>query len=117
MAKQERPRTLKGNTEKIQTGCGSLYLTINEDNDGTPYEVRAQIGKSGSCARSLLEVIGILMSIIFQNVDTAIAVKSLKRHLRGVNCGSEFREGDKRYGSCIDKIAHKALIRLKEEEE
>ena len=76
---KKRPDVLEGKTEKILTGCGNLYLTINQDN-GVPYEIRAQIGKSGSCARSMLEVIGILISIIFQNVDKEIAVKSLKRH-------------------------------------
>lgn len=117
MAKRERPDVLKGKTEKIKTGCGNLYLTINEDEDGSPYEVRAQIGKSGSCARSMLEVIGILMSIIFQNVDKEIVTKSIKRHLRGVSCGSEFKEGDKRRMSCLDVIAQRALVSLKEEEE
>ena len=113
---KKRPTVLNGKTEKIKTGCGSLYLTINEDNN-SPCEVRLQMGKSGSCVRSMLEVIGILISIIFQNVDHKIAIKSIKRHLRGVSCGQEFREGDKRYSSCLDKIAQRILVELKEENE
>lgn len=113
---KKRPSVLKGETEKVQTGCGSLYLTINEDEGGSPCEMRLQMGKSGSCVRSMLEVIGILMSIILQNVDKGPAINALKKHLRGVSCGQEFREGDARYASCLDKIAHRVLIKLKEEE-
>ena len=115
MAKK-RPDVLKGTTEKIITGCGSMYLTINKNEEEEPCEVRIQIGKSGSCARSLLEVIGVYQSILLQHVDNDIIVKKLKKHLRDVNCGAEFRIGDKRYGSCIDKFAHRLLQELKEEE-
>ncbi len=115
MARKKRPEVLKGNTDKIKTGCGNLYLTLNQDDKGELYEVGARIGKSGSCARSLLEVISILSSIILQGEDRADIIKTFKKHLRDVNCGQEFREGDKRYGSCIDKIAQKVLVALKEE--
>ena len=114
---KKRPDVLEGKTEKILTGCGNLYLTINKDNEGIPCEVRLQIGKSGSCARSLLEVIGIQQSIMLQYIEKDIIVKDFKKHLRGVNCGQEFRMGDKRYGSCIDKVAQRVLVELKEEEE
>ena len=112
---KNRPEVLKGTTEKTKTGCGSLYLTVNEDEQGSPCEVRLQLGKSGSCVRSMLEVIGILLSIIFQHVEKVVAVDALKKHLRGVSCGREFRVNDKRYSSCLDKIAQRVLIEYKEE--
>ena len=117
MTKKKRARVLRGETEKIATGCSSLYMTINEDDEGNPCEVRLQLGKSGSCVRSMLEVVGILISIILQNVDREDVVKAFKKHLRGVSCGTEFREGDKRYSSCLDKIAQRMLVKLKEEGE
>ncbi len=112
---KKRADVLKGETEKIKTGCGNLYLTINKDDDNVPCEIRLQIGKTGSCARSLLEVIGIQQSIMLQHIDKDIIVKDFKKHLRGVNCGAEFRICDKRYGSCIDKIAERILIEMGEE--
>ena len=117
MLRNKRPVTPHGKTDKIKTGCGTLYLTLKRDEEGSPMELRIQMGKSGSCVRSMLEVIGILLSIIFQNVETEDAVNALKKHLRGVNCGTEYREGDKRYSSCLDKIAQKVLVELKEEQE
>ena len=114
---KKRPKVLNGKTEKILTGCGNLYITINNDEGGEPCEVRLQIGKSGSCARSLLEVIGIQQSIMLQHIDKEVIVADLKKHLRGVSCGQEFRLEDKRYSSCIDKIAQRILVELKEEAE
>lgn len=116
MAHKKRPDTLEGKTEKVLTGCGNLYITINKDEKSDPCEVRLQIGKSGSCVRSLLEVIGIQWSIMLQHIEKDVIVKSLKKNVRGVSCGQEFRLDDKRYSSCIDKIAQRMLVEMKEEE-
>ncbi len=40
---QDRPDVLVGITERIRTGYGNLYITINTHN-GRPFEVFAQIG-------------------------------------------------------------------------
>ena len=117
MAKK-RPDALSGKTEKITTGCGTLYLIINKDEETQiPCEFFPVLGKSGSCARSLLELIGKLLSVLAQNLSKEDFIKLLKKDIRGINCGQDFRIGDKRYGSCVDKIAHKVLIELKEESE
>ena len=41
---------MKGVTADVQTGCGPLYIIINEDEDGTPFEVFARLGKAGGYA-------------------------------------------------------------------
>ncbi len=43
---KDRPEVIYGFTQKVQTGLGTLYLTVNEV-DGKPFEVFATIGRSG----------------------------------------------------------------------
>ncbi|TAL62079.1 MAG: TSCPD domain-containing protein [Bacteroidetes bacterium] len=57
----KREIVLDGVTYKAKTGCGSVYITINE-NDGKPIEVFATLGKSGGCACAQLQAIGRLLS-------------------------------------------------------
>ncbi|MBN1780290.1 vitamin B12-dependent ribonucleotide reductase [bacterium] len=61
-----RPRVLNGFTAKLNTGQGSLYVTINTDNQKRPVEVFANIGKSGGDTSALAEAIGRLISITLQ---------------------------------------------------
>src|SRR3990172_785249 len=46
--KRDRPKALKGWTYQMQTGCGPLYVTINEDRAGL-FELFTTMGKAGGC--------------------------------------------------------------------
>ena len=59
---RRRPRALSGRTTVVLTGCGKFYITIN-DMQGDPFEVFAQIGKSGGCVASQSEAIARLISL------------------------------------------------------
>jgi len=63
----DRPQMLRGFTTKLNTGQGSLYVTINSDEHKKPVEVFANIGKSGGDTAALSEAIGRLISIALQN--------------------------------------------------
>ncbi len=63
----DRGNLLSGFTEKLKTGRGSLYVTVNVDKTGRPIEIFTNIGKSGGDTAALSEAIGRLISIALQN--------------------------------------------------
>jgi ribonucleoside-diphosphate reductase alpha chain len=76
-----RPRVLHGFTYKVNTGQGSLYITINTDEMETPIEVFANIGKSGGDTAALAEAIGRLISIALQK---GVNLDELSKTLIGI---------------------------------
>ena len=61
--KTPRPETLSSTVIKVPTGYGALYVTINEDVKGKPFEVFCTIGKSGRSITAKAEVVGRLVSL------------------------------------------------------
>jgi ribonucleoside-diphosphate reductase alpha chain len=102
---RKRPDLIKGSTRLMKTGCGNLYVTINEDEEGHLFELFTSMGKAGGCAASQSEAIGRLVSLAFRsNIEPDEVIKQLK----GISCHSPiWLEGGKIL-SCSDAIA-KAL--------
>lgn len=48
---RERPRMIRGITERMRTAQGNAYVTINFDEEGTPFEVFTTIGKAAALTR------------------------------------------------------------------
>lgn len=98
-----RPEVMHGTTTKINTGCGNLYITINEDEEGHPFEVFMQMGKAGGCAASQLEAIGRLVSLALRSgIDPVPIIEQL----RGIRCPSpSWETGGAKIFSCADAIA------------
>jgi len=87
---KDRPTTLSGITDKIKTGYGNLYVTINTL-DGKPFEVFAQIGKSGYSTMADTEAICRLISLALRS---GIAVDRIIEQLFGIGGASQvFQEG------------------------
>ena len=77
---RQRPDVVEGFTQKVQTGLGVLYLTVNEV-DGQPFEVFATIGKSGRSITAKAEAIGRLVSLCFRS---GVAVRDVVAQLKGI---------------------------------
>lgn len=109
IAPRPRPEVITGTTTKVATGCGNLYVTINIDEQGRPFELFTQMGKAGGCAASQLEAIGRLVSLAFRS---GIEVKSIIEQLRNIRCPSPSWEKGQRIFSCSDAIARVIEKRL-----
>jgi ribonucleoside-diphosphate reductase alpha chain len=77
---KDRPELLQGITSKIKTGFGNLYVTINTFN-GKPFEVFAQIGKSGYDTMADTEAICRLISLALRS---GVDVEEIIDQLRGI---------------------------------
>ncbi len=102
---KKRPRVIKGTTEATLTGCGNLYVTINEDENGMPFEVFNHIGKAGGCAASQSEAIGRLVSLALR---CNISPDEIITQLKGISCHLPGWANGGKISSCADAIA-KAL--------
>ena len=109
IAPRPRPEVIIGTTTKVSTGCGNLYVTINVDEEGRPFELFTQMGKAGGCAASQLEALGRMVSLGFRS---GIEVKSIMEQLRNIRCPSPSWEKGQRIFSCADAIARVVERRL-----
>ncbi len=99
---RKRPDVIRGSTRLIRTGCGNIYVTINEDEKGHLFELFTSMGKAGGCAASQAEAIGRLVSLAFRsNIDPAEVVKQLK----GISCHQQAWSNGGKILSCSDAIA------------
>lgn len=98
---RKRPRITKGQTERIRTGCGNLYVTINEDDEGI-CEVFSTIGKAGGCAAAFSEATARLISLALRS---GIELQQVVRELKGIRCPHPIWQNGKLVQSCPDAIA------------
>ncbi len=110
-----RPSLMRGSTRKMRTGCGNLYVTINEDDQGRPFEVFSWMGKAGGCAASQTEAICRLISFVLRSGGDVIPIIG---QLKGISCHSTAWGEGGRILSCADAISRalEAYLRQKEEE-
>lgn len=99
--KKDRPRSLSGSTYQMTTGCGPMYVTINED-DKQLFELFNTVGKAGGCAASQCEAIGRLVSLAWRS---GMNPEPIVKQLIGISCHKPAGFGKNKVVSCADAIA------------
>ena len=78
---RQRPHRTLGVTERVKTGEGYLYVTINEDENGL-CEVFTTIGKAGGNAAAQSEAISRLISLALRS---GIEPREIVKQLKGIS--------------------------------
>jgi ribonucleoside-diphosphate reductase alpha chain len=103
--KKNRPEMLAGCTMRMLTGCGNIYVTINEDPINVPVEVFCRLGKAGGCASSQTEALGRLVTLALR-YDTPL--EEIINELMGIGCHQP-KLGQKKVLSCADALSQVLL--------
>jgi len=113
LRKRERPRALTGATYQMETGCGPLYITINQDEKGL-FELFTTMGKAGGCAASQCEAIGRLVSLAWRS---GVQARQSVKQLIGITCHKPSGFGNNRITSCADAVAKAIQLHMADSEE
>ena len=84
-----RPSQVQGVTDKVRTGHGNMYITINS-REGQPFEVFSNLGKAGGCDSAQLEAISRLVSLALRS---GIDPEQVTEQLRGITCCPQWDGG------------------------
>ena len=87
---RSRPQSIHGVTERVRTGHGNMYVTINFDESHQPFEVFGNLGKAGGCDSAQLEAISRLVSLALRS---GIDPDAVLEQLRGITCCPAWDDG------------------------
>jgi len=74
----------------MYTGHGTLYVIVNDDENGEPFEVFGVLGKSGGCDSAQIEAIARLISLLLRS---GVGVDEVVRQLKGITCCPKWDRG------------------------
>ncbi|WP_255148753.1 adenosylcobalamin-dependent ribonucleoside-diphosphate reductase [Halorarius halobius] len=111
--KQSRPDLLHGVTQRIDTGYGKLYVTINEDAERErPFELFATIGNSGGFTASFTEA---LAKTISTALRSGVDPEEIAGELQGIRSPKVAWDKGEQINSIPDAIG-RALQRYLDDE-
>jgi len=103
-----RPRTMKGVTYRVETPLGTAFITVNQNGEGEPFEVFANVGKGGSDTAAVSEAIGRLVSLILRlpsPMSPRERVEQIVNQLSGIGGRRPMGFGKERVRSLPDAVA------------
>lgn len=107
-AKKPRPKVLLGKTYRMGTPLGTMFVTINENGGGEPFEVFMHTSKAGSETYAVSEAMGRLISYILRlasPVAPAERMTEIVDQLNGIGGGRPLGFGPNRVLSLPDGVA------------
>ena len=102
ISKRPRPDVLSGGTRELDTQFGAVFVTVNEDAEGHPFEVFVRLDKAGSRAMADAEAIARLISLALR---WGVPTDEVHRQLRGISCEDACTTSGLRVLSLPDAIA------------
>ncbi len=102
LKRRKRPATMYGVTECIRTAHGTMYVTINFDENGKPFELFTQIGKAGGVEMAHLEGLARMVSLCLRS---GIDSEAIINQLSGITSEPRW-DGGVLIRSAEDGVAH-----------
>src|SRR5262245_8716139 len=105
---KNRPKILTGQTIRVRTPIGTLFVTLNENEEHHPFELFLNTGKCGSDITADAEAIGRLCSILLRlpsPVSELERIQLIITHLAGISGSKDIHDGDVHIRSVPDAVA------------
>ena len=101
-----RPSSVSGDTHRIETAHGSMYVTVNKwhsehYNKENPYEVFVSIGKEGSCVNGYVSALTRIISIALRS---GVPILEIVKQLEHISCHTSWDNGVRNDGP-VDALA------------
>ncbi len=104
----KRPAILHGFTVEKKTPIGNTFVTINQDENGDPFEVFMTMGKSGSDIAAMAEALGRTISLVLRMqspVEHRERMRQIIAQLNGIGGQRSVGFGENRVRSLPDAVA------------
>ena len=82
---KKRPKIRSGLTHEVETGHGTIFITVNKHEDGSLLEVFTSGGKNGGVSAANLEAVARLISLALQQ---GVSVDKIVSQLLGISDGT-----------------------------
>jgi ribonucleoside-diphosphate reductase alpha chain len=102
-----RPYKRRGYTVSKATPSGTAHITMNEDEEGHPFEVFLEIGKAGSDIKAMAEAMGRLMSLVLRMASPVTPlerVREIVKQISGIGGARSYGFGKRRVLSLPDAV-------------
>ena len=103
-----RPKRSRGVTVQKHSPLGSVFVTVNDDDEGEPLEIFVTAGKAGSDVTSMAEALGRLASLVLRvasPVTPKDRLSQIAAQLKGIGGARSMGFGKDRVRSLPDAVA------------